>query len=405
MMPSSPSKPRKRAGRSPLAVLIALGAVLALCLLPSAALGHGFWHQKRSDPVDVMSRNVYLGADLTPALASTTPAQFFAANGAILRQVTRTNFPVRARGLANEILSQRPDLVGLQEVALWRTAPPSLAPVLSGPSATTVRYDFLQLLLDQLNRYHPGLYRAVEVQPEFDFEAPADENGVPNDGPDPPGGLLADTEINGRLTMRDVILARQGTQTTNPQGGHFSHLLNVTVSGIPITVTRGWTSVDARVGHPWPFSFLGHSRPFHFVNTHLEAFDDETQHPSIRAQQASELVAPGGPARSTLPVILVGDLNSDVATEVKPGDAQAYQVMLDAGFVERSTSNPLSCCIHDPDLMAGTAAEFDHKVDHVMTSSPELVKLQRAAVTGRQQHNGLWDSDHAGLFSGLRISR
>src|SRR3954454_2238329 len=102
--------------------------------------------------------------------------------------------------------------------------------------------------------------------------------------------------------MRDVILARNTAKTANPKGAHFSHLLNVTVSGIPISVTRGWTSVDAVVGH---------SRPIHFVNTHLEAFDDETQHPSIRSQQAGELVAPGGPARSTLPVILVGDLNSD----------------------------------------------------------------------------------------------
>jgi len=389
---------------APVAIAVALAALL-IALLPAAALshgrGHGHGHHGRhghSDRVRVMTRNLYLGADLSPALASTTPAQFFAANGGILRQVTQTNFPVRAKGLAGEILGERPDLVGLQEVALWRDAKPaSLDPVFNGPSATHVRYDFLQLLLNQLNKGRPGLYRAAVVQPEFDFEAPADENGVPNDGPDAAsGGLLKDTEINGRLTMRDVILARKGTFTANPKAGHFSHLLNVTVSGIPIAVTRGWTSIDAVVGH---------SRPFHFVDTHLEAFDDETQHPSIRAQQAGELVAPGGPARSTLPVILVGDLNSDVATEVKPGDAQAYQTMLNAGFVERSTSNPLSCCIESPTLRTGTAAEFDHKVDHIMTSSPGLVKLQRSEVTGRQMHNGFWDSDHAGLFGKLRLSR
>jgi endonuclease/exonuclease/phosphatase family metal-dependent hydrolase len=383
--------------------LLAIAVVSALlCILPSFALahghGHGHGHHKHSDRVRVMTRNLFLGADLSEALASTTPAQFFAANGGILRQVTATNFPVRARGLADEILGEHADLVGLQEVALWRDAKPaSIDPVLNGPSATHVRYDFLQLLLDQLNRHHAGLYRAVMVQPEFDFEAPADENGKPNDGPDAAtGGLLKDTEINGRLTMRDVILARKGTATANPKGAHFSHLLNVTVSGIPIAVTRGWTSIDAIVGH---------SRPFHFVNTHLEAFDDETQHPSIRAQQAGELVAPGGPARSALPVILVGDLNSDVATEVKPGDAQAYQVMLNAGFVERSTSNPLSCCIESDTLMTGSVSEFDHKVDHIMTSSPSLVKLQHSKVTGRRMHNGFWDSDHAGLASQLRISR
>jgi hypothetical protein len=396
MLAASFVNPRAGGRRLPVKAFLALVAILVL-LLPAAATAHrGHGHHpnhRKSDHVTVMTRNLFLGADLGPALASTTPEQFFQANGAILRQVTRTNFPVRARGLAKEILIEHPDLVGMQEVALWRTAPPSLTPVTSGPSATTVRYDFLALLLAQLNRHHPGLYRAVEVEPEFDFEAPADENGVPNDGP---GGLLANTEINGRLTMRDVILARNGTTTANPQGGHFTHLLNVTVSGIPIAVTRGWTTVDAIVGR---------SRPLHFVNTHLEAFDDEAQHPSIRAQQAGELVAPGGPARSTLPVILVGDLNSDRDTEVKPGDAQAYEVMAGAGFVNRDTSNPLSCCIESPTLMTGTAAEFDHKVDQIMTSSPSIVQLQKADVTGRRMHNGFWDSDHAGLASKLKVFR
>src|SRR4051812_44417661 len=155
--------------------------------------------------VRVMTRNLYLGADLTPAITSKSQPEFFAANGGIIRQVQATNFPVRAKGLAKEILSQEPDLVGLQEVALWREAEPSIGPVLTGvPTATKVKYDFLKLLLAQLNK-HGQLYKAVVVQPEFDFEAPADANGVPGDGPGG-SGTLGNTEVNGRLTMRDVIL-------------------------------------------------------------------------------------------------------------------------------------------------------------------------------------------------------
>jgi endonuclease/exonuclease/phosphatase family metal-dependent hydrolase len=386
--------PRSGARRLPLVAVLALIASLLVCLLPATAAAHGKGHHRKSDRVKVMTRNIYLGADLGPGLAATTPEQFFTANGGILRQVTRTNFPLRAKALAAEILRNHPDLIGLQEVALWRTAPPSLDPIANGPSATTVRYDFLQLLLNELNR-HKQRYRAVVVQPEFDFEAPANENGVAGDGP---GGLLANTELNGRLTMRDVILARNKTTwTTNPRAGHFTNLLNVTVSGIPIAVTRGWTTVDAKVKH---------SRWFHFVNTHLEAFDDESVVPSIRAQQAGELVAPGGPARAfPLPVILVGDLNSDRDTEVQPGDAQAYNVMAGAGFVNRDTSNPLSCCLSDPNLVGGSLADFDHKVDHVMTSSPNLVQLQRAVVVGLGKVNGLFPSDHAGIVSTLRVTR
>lgn len=372
--------------------LIALA--LGLTALTGAAEAKG-----KGTLVNVMTRNLYLGADLTPAIQSKSTSEFIEANGGIYRQLEATNFPVRAKGLAKEILEKGPDLVGLQEVALWRTAPPSLGPVFSGtPEATTVKYDFLKLLLAQLNK-KKTLYKPVVVQDEFDFEAPADANGQPGDGPGGGQGILANAETNARLTMRDVILMRlhSGVKVSNRKSSHFEHLLVVKVAGSKeISVTRGWASVDATVRG---------SRKFHFVDTHLEAFDPETEVPSIRAQQASELVAPGGPATSRLPVVLVGDLNSDVKTEVKPGDAQAYRVMLGAGFRERATSRPLSCCLNSYDLKSGSVGEFDHKVDHVMTDAPKQVKLIASAVTGRQKHNGYWDSDHAGLFSALQIGR
>jgi endonuclease/exonuclease/phosphatase family metal-dependent hydrolase len=374
--------------------------VAALACLTCAGLAEAKPVEKpRGTTVNVMTRNLYLGADLTPAIQSTSTAGFIEANGEIFRTLEASNFPVRAKGLAKEILEKEPDLVGLQEVALWRTAAPSLGPVFSGrPEATTVKYDFLKLLLAQLNK-GKALYKAVVVQNEFDFEAPANANGIPQDGPKPYPGLLENAEINGRLTMRDVILARvgAGVKTSNAKGGNFSKLLVVKVAGSKeVAVTRGWVSVDAKVRG---------SKPFHFVDTHLEAFDNEAEYPSIRAQQASELVAPGGPATSKLPVILVGDLNSYVKTEVKPGDGQAYRVLTKAGFRERATSKPTGCCINSADLKSGTNAEMNHKVDHIMTSAPKQVKLISSAVTGRKMANGYWDSDHAGLFSSLKILR
>ncbi len=348
--------------------------------------------------VNVMTRNLYLGADLTPALESTSNSAFFEANGQILRTVDASNFPVRAKGLAGEILEEEPDLVGLQEAALWRTGEPSVGPVKSGiPVATTVKYDFLKLLLAQLNKGKTR-YRAVVVNPEFDFEAPADYNGLPHDGPGGGGpGLLENTEINGRLTMRDVILAKvgAGVKVSNPQSGHYTHLLVEEVAGTKVTIVRGWTAVDATVRG---------SAKFRFVNTHLESFDPSSVYPSIRAQQAAELVEPGGPATGKLPVILVGDLNSDTKTEVQPGDGQAYQVLTKAGFRERSTSKPLGCCIEgSEDLKGGSRSSLNHKVDHIMTNDPKQVKLRESVVTGRTMHNGYWDSDHAGLFSSLEF--
>jgi endonuclease/exonuclease/phosphatase family metal-dependent hydrolase len=341
-----------------------------------------------------MTRNLYLGADLMPAIRAESLPAFVAANGQILRDVTANDFPTRAKGLAQEILEQKPDLVGLQEVALWRTGPPSLAPVLGGPlTASTVRYDYLQLLLDQLNK-GPDRYEVIVSQDEFDLEAPADENKVAGDGPQP----IVNAEINGRLTMRDVILARRGAgvQTANPQSGNFKALLTVPILGQGLTIKRGWTATDAKVrGSDW----------FRFVNTHLEAFDPAALVPSIRAQQAAELVAAGGPATGSLPVVLLGDLNSDDDT-VAPGDQQAYRTLLEAGMVERSTANPLSCCLK-ASLLAegagGSVADFDHQVDHILTNDPQDVELEDSEVTGLLPVNGFWNSDHAGVFSALEL--
>lgn len=340
----------------------------------------------------VMTRNLYLGADLGPALNATSTNDFIRKNGQILRDVDRNNFPVRARGLAREILSQSPDLVGLQEVSLWRTGPLNLlAPITGDFTAEDVQYDYLQILLDELNKGPGERYRVVAVQQEFDFEAPADYNGIAGDGN--LAGVNDDGELNGRLTMRDAILAKTGgnVKTWNAGGDQFETLYEPTISGIPVTVQRGWTQTDARI--------RGH-QPFRFVNTHLEAFGS----PTIREAQAEELVAPGGPASDgPLPVVLVGDINSDDNT-VFGGDRLAYQALLDAGFLSRSTEDPMSCCLNSDILEAafGSPADFDHHIDHVLTDEP-AVGLLRSSVSGLVPENGYWNSDHAGVFSALAM--
>jgi endonuclease/exonuclease/phosphatase family metal-dependent hydrolase len=372
--------------------LLALIAALALTLLPGPGTAKSA--KPSSEKVRVMTRNIYLGADLTPALAATSLNQFTEATGEILRQVTRTDFPRRAKALAKEIRKREADLVGLQEVALWRTAPGDISPFFnSKPAATTVRYDFLDLLMDQLNKGKKR-YRVAIVQQEFDFEAPANENGQPGDGPN---AAIPNAEINGRLTMRDAILVRKGAgvRTSNAKSANFQNILVVTAQGISIPVNRGWTRVDAAVRD---------SRKFRFVNTHLEAFDDETQRPSIRAKQAGELVAAGGPATGRLPVVLLGDFNSD-NPGVQPGDEQAFQVLQGAGFKRRGTTNPKGCCLSDPNLVGGSIADFNHQVDHILTDTPKKVKMKKSNVPGRTPVNGLYPSDHAGLFSVLKIKR
>jgi endonuclease/exonuclease/phosphatase family metal-dependent hydrolase len=107
-----------------------------------------------------------------------------------------------------------------------------------------------------------------------------------------------------------------------------------------------------------------------------------------------------GPAANKR-TIMLGDFNSDTTTEVQPGDAQAFQAILDAGFDRRATSNPLSCCV--PSLFTGPATEFDHQVDHIVSNMGNKAKQVNSSVTGLTQVNGLFDSDHAGIFTTLKL--
>jgi hypothetical protein len=124
-------------------------------------------------PVGVMTRNLYLGADLTPAITAPDPVALAIAATGIWQTVQATNFPERARALASEIKTRAPLLVGLQEVALWRTGPPDGPPGFPGlpnaTPATDVAYDFLALLLGALANGHSP-YQAVVQQQEADLE-------------------------------------------------------------------------------------------------------------------------------------------------------------------------------------------------------------------------------------------
>src|SRR3954447_17400589 len=298
-------------------------AALALVALAAPAASQA------KSKVKVMTRNLYLGADLTPGLQATNYDAFKDATGTILNQVDQNKFGTRARGLASEILKKRPALVGLQEAALWRTGPCHIIVPPAPPTATHVRYDFIKQLLKRLNK-GKRRYKLAVSQNEFDFETEANTDGSADHSCD----------TNARLTMRDAILVRlhAHVKVSRKRKGHFKTLLAPKLVGlITIPVVRGWTSV--RVSKP-------RARSFRFVNTHLEAFDNQASNPTtdgnsvgngeVREAQAKELTAKGGPAAGKRATVLLGDLNSDKKTEVKPGDGLAYKWLLHAGFRERA---------------------------------------------------------------------
>ena len=85
--------------------------------------------------------------------------------------------------LADEIAAAQPDLVGLQEVAMWRHGPIELDKI-GQPNATEVDYDFLAILLSDLASR--GIrYEVASTQQESDVEAPAFTGDLPIGEPKP----------------------------------------------------------------------------------------------------------------------------------------------------------------------------------------------------------------------------
>jgi hypothetical protein len=351
-----------------------------------------------------MTRNLFLGADLGPAIGAASIPEAIDGAGEIWREFQSTKFRERAKPLAREIKRSKAALVGLQEVALWRKQDVSdggaapMSPLPGATLATQVEQDFLAILRAELRKIG-AKYRVVVVQEEFEGELPADLDGSDATGTGPLAGFGAD--IDARLTMRDVILAKKGTKVRLGQTrkSHFDTKYQPSIGGIPVPVDRGWVSVEASIRGK---SVRGRRAPvskFRFVNTHLEAFGD----PTIREAQAKELTE--GPLDTSKQVILVGDLNSGIARHnepEQPGDDLAFMA-LDA-FGMKDNGAVQSCCygsLFDAD------AVFDHTVDHVLTK-PGL-RTRRAFVTGddagERTPSGLWPSDHGGVVSTLQLRK
>lgn len=422
----------KRFDRRVLAGLVALAGAAAMLFGVAAENAQA----AKGKDIRVMTRNLYLGADLGPGLESNSLAELTSGAGEILRSVDATKFSDRAKQLAKEIRSTNPDLVGLQEVALWRTKTPPVVyiPGLNSPVSTTVRYDFLALLLTALNKGKPKAqrYSAAVVKNQFDFETPTDVDdntgtctnfeylGTPNAG----CGAFPGADLTGRLTMRDVILVKAGVRVSQKASGTFGDrngdgdagdvgdeaanlYTPLLAGGVAVPVTRGWTALNATVRG---------SKPFRFVNTHLEAFGDPTTAKCLQAQELYERVI----SQTSLPVVVVGDLNSDddtvdgdTSTPQLDGtgwDRCAYLSLVGNGMRSLTGSANDSCCLSGPllDKKVGYEADFDHHIDHIMTNSTRFSRVGPTKVTGNKPFRTTgsgpyWGSDHAGVFQTVKL--
>ena len=341
----------------PRRALAALLATACACVaLPAAA-------SAKPQDLKVMTRNLYLGADLIPLASAPDESSFEQAAAQRYQTVLNNDFPRRAKLIAAEIRKAKPDLIGVQEATTWRRGPDG---VKDGPKtpATQVVYDSTTQLLKALKRAGTP-YKAVLSRAWFDVEAPT--------------SLGYDV----RITQRNVILVRKGSKVKIRKtfSGRFAKHLDVPTQGGLAQQLRGWVGVDATLA----------KRKFRFVSTHLEAYSA-----AIANQQMDQLVKVGGPLGSKKRrSILVGDFNAQPSG---PDNDNAYKTAIAAGF-----TNPLpmriTCCFTED--LRNPARKESTWIDHVLVRPK--VRAVRSGITGLKQIGGIYPSDHAGITATLRL--
>jgi endonuclease/exonuclease/phosphatase family metal-dependent hydrolase len=338
--------------------------------------------------VTVMTRNLYLGTDLSPVLAAQTPEEFSAAVQAAAAQIAANNFPERARALAAEIVEKQPHLVGLQEVYDF---------TFNGRNGPPPYRDHLQDLMDALTAQGAD-YRIAAVVREADLLVPLAGNVV---------GVLD----------RDVVLARGDVVTSivpvalsgcrpSLDGCNYRVVAGAVTPVGAITIERGFVAVDAVIN----------GGPVRFVNTHLEErYPDPTNplSPAVQAAQAFELtsILAVFPNPENARVIVAGDFNSspkDPTLIVGPYTiVPPYLQIASSGYVDTWNLRPgdpagLTCC--QAENLLNLDSLLTERIDVIFTDRMPADKV-KVNMTGNEESDrtpsGLWPSDHAGVVTRL----
>jgi endonuclease/exonuclease/phosphatase family metal-dependent hydrolase len=343
------------------AICIVAFAVFSICFAytsPASAGNHDF-------PVKVMTRNMYPGADIAAVAVAADPIQ---AIQDTIDSVIQSEIPARAALVAAEIARNKPDLVAIQEAAIWRIE----------TGSGTIVLDQLDLLLNWLRLYGRH-YRKAVVQKLTDVQIP---------------GVIGYTD-------RDAIIVRSDLPpeqliVSRPETHLYGALMSFPVEflGEDITVLRGWIAVDV--------NFRG-SR-FKFVNTHLESpipGIDSTK--DLQVAQAMQLMEDLDDDK--LPVILAGDFNSDAEhTNNYPSDnTDSYNYIVASGFSdawhELRPNDPGFTWSLFP--VPEIAFEPFERIDLIFSKGPNPVSVMR---TGMAPVFGLYASDHAGVAAAFDLT-
>ncbi len=367
----------------------------------------------RIGPYESSLRTSTSGGDIFLPI-SVPPDQFEEAAAEVVQQILTTNYPERAIALADQIRSEWPHLVGLQEVYQIKIC------LVDQPTVCPVDQDYLEILLDNLNPYWKSYKVASSVTNTQLVNLPAK--------------LPDETPVFVTIIDRDVTLAHHFVRTENAFGKNYDTFLpvpNPLDPGSFINVLRGYTTVNARV---W-------GNEYFFVNTHLEVtgagLPEEPFFRSIQTGQVLELL--GLLAQNTDTQIVVGDFNSDpfdgpfVPCKLPDGLGGFIDGFCPTPYISMSGVNPFgiwltdvwylqefegfyepgnTCC--QATLLDNPVSQLYERIDQVWARpAPEIegqtrfLRYVRVDVIGEEEADktpsGLWPSDHAGVSARMLV--
>ena len=407
---------------------------IALFLLASLTISLPIPANAADPQLTVMSRNLYLGADVGVAL-NLIP-DFSAAAQFMWNQVRATDFAKRAPILAQEVIENNADVVGLQEATHWYCKKYPW-------SRNVIIYDFTAQFLAATkaagSEYVLASRNGVNAL-NIGYSIPAIPMLTTVNDPATFQPIFHSNSAACGFEIGDAIVVKKELADNVRKVGNTEFDVSYSIVPKLMTIYRGYTWIDLEMS----------GSTTRIISTHLESLWDTNKVPNA-ARQADQLISDLSSVK--MPLIVIGDFNSDPrdprknastnpggqpeASEVCPQQVanptratafaacNAYWKMVKAGFRDSGPDATdatnftwgMSALLKGPDPQRLKAAKemgnefgFTDRLDYIFFKNG--IALSSVKIVGNTYPEGsVWkcgdsicnDTDHASVVAQLNL--
>jgi len=265
-------------------VVVIISALLFATNTPSA--------QAADTNLKVMSRNIYVGSDVSVAMKLIP--DFKAAAQFMWDQVEATDFSKRAPLLAKEIITNKADVVGIQEATTWFCKKNAW----SGKTEVLNFTDQLLMATKNLGTEYVLAEKDGITAKNIGFSITAIPLLTIVNDPKTFQPLFGQDTAACGFEIGDALIIRKDLAPKISKVGNTEYDASYSIVPTIMTIYRGYTWMDLQVG----------TSTVRIVSTHLESVWDPNKVPNA-AKQATQLVS--DLSNTTIPTIVIGDFNAD----------------------------------------------------------------------------------------------